>query len=332
MALTENIKHLVSINQKNFLEQCHHNYAWQLQHIPIYALYNNAIKKDKVINSCKDFIFLPISFFKTHAVYNQQVITPSNIGNYTCFESSGTTASVSSKHVLQSTELYTLSFINHFQQFFGSIAQYCILGLLPSYIQKGNSSLVYMVDHLIKESKHPLSDFYLYNYPNFINTLEILEMQKQKTIVFGVTFALLDVAEKYKIKASNTTIIETGGMKGRRKEITREELHNTLTESFEGATISSEYGMTELLSQAYRKENGRYYCPAWMKVLVRDINDPLDIKESGKGAINIIDLANIYSCSFIATDDIGEVYEDGGFTILGRLDNADTRGCSLLTI
>ena len=268
--------------------------------------------------------FLPISFFKSHEVVTTQ-FNPSFV-----FESSGTTTSINSKHFVKDLEDYKQSFNQAFQQFYGNANDWCIIGLLPSYLERNNSSLVMMVDDLIKQSNHPKSGFYLNDFHSLKNTLEQLEAAQQKTLLIGVTFALLDFAEQLPMQLKHTTIMETGGMKGRKKETTRTEVHQILQQAFDLPMIHSEYGMTELLSQAYAKQDGKFVCPPWMKVLVRDEDDPLLVKESGRGCLNIIDLANQFSCSFIATDDVGIVYEDGTFEVHGRLDNSDIRGCSLL--
>ncbi|UAY53680.1 acyl transferase [Ferruginibacter albus] len=282
------------------------------------------------ITSVEQIPFLPISFFKTHEV-TTTAFEPEAI-----FESSGTTQTINSKHFIKNNNLYKESFSHTFQLFYGKPDDYCILALLPSYLERNNSSLVVMADSLIKASKHPRSGFYLNELNELRTTLLDLERQHQKTILIGVTFALLDFAEKYSMPLSNTVIIETGGMKGRREELTRREVHTILKNSFGVSQIHSEYGMTELLSQAYALNNGIFNCPPWMKVLIRDEDDPLAIHSSTnkpfKGAVNIIDLANIYSCSFIATDDAGQLFPDNSFEILGRLDNSDIRGCSLLSL
>jgi hypothetical protein len=207
-----------------------------------------------------------------------------------------------------------------------------VLGLLPSYLERKNSSLVFMVDELIKQSNNEFSNFYLYEFEKLQQILALLEERQQKTLLIGVTFALLDFSDKFPELLKNAIIMETGGMKGRRKEMTREEVHEILCRNFQIERVHSEYGMTELLSQAYSKGKGRFFCPPWMKVLVRDEEDPLLIKECGRGVLNVIDLANIYSCSFIATDDVGTVYEDGSFEVHGRIDNSDIRGCSLMVM
>jgi hypothetical protein len=208
--------------------------------------------------------------------------------------------------------------------------QWCVLGLLPSYLERQHSSLVYMVDELVKQSAHPLSGFYLDEHQKLAETLQQLEKQGQKTLLIGVSFALLDFAAAFPAKLQHTVVMETGGMKGRRRELTRQEVHGLLQQGLGVKQVHSEYGMTELLSQAYSKGGGRFVCPPWMRVLVRDEEDPLNIKETGRGLLTIIDLANIYSCAFIATEDVGTVYEDGSFEVWGRLDNSDIRGCSLL--
>ena len=270
--------------------------------------------------------FLPISFFKTNTII-------SGNGQYDLFfESSGTTQSAKSRHYIKDMTVYIESFTKGFHLFYGDIKEWCIIGLLPSYLQQQHSSLVKMVDELIQQSAHPQSGFYLDEYEKLHSVLLQLEHQQQKTLLIGVTYALLDFAEQYPLQLSSTTIMETGGMKGRRKELTRQEVHDILKKQFQVQQIQSEYGMSELLSQAYSKADGRFYCPPWMKVLVRDEDDPLLVKETGKGALNIIDLANVNSCAFIATDDVGEVFEDGSFTVAGRLDGSDIRGCSLMVI
>ena len=271
-------------------------------------------------------VFLPISFFKTHQIITT-LFEPQQI-----FESSGTTQTLNSKHLVKDIDLYQQSFKKAFELFYGDIQEWCVIGLLPSYLERNNSSLVMMVDELIKLSGHADSGFYLYDHDRLKETLQGLESQQQKTLLIGVTFALLDFAESHPLNLEYTTIMETGGMKGRRKELTRFEVHEYLQERLGVKHIHSEYGMTELLSQAYSKGEGIFVCPPWMKVLVRDEEDPLRVSNSGRGVLNVIDLANIYSCSFIATDDVGRVYEDGSFEVYGRLDNSDIRGCSLLVV
>lgn len=285
----------------------------------------NGVNDSQLITS-ETVPYLPISFFKTHAVVST-TFTAEQI-----FESSGTTGTINSKHYVKDIAVYQQSFNTAFQQFYGNATNYCVIGLLPSYLERNNSSLVFMVNELIEQSKHPLSGFYLNEFDKLHAVLQQLEQQKHPTLLIGVTFGLLDFAEQYALPLNHTIIMETGGMKGRRRELTRQEVHTILQQRFSVDSIHSEYGMTELLSQAYSKGNGKFICPPWMKVVIRDEDDPLHIKTSGKGILNVIDLANVYSCSFIATDDIGVLYEDGSFEVQGRMDNSDIRGCSLLAL
>ncbi len=268
--------------------------------------------------------FLPISFFKTHE------ITTGHFMPEVIFQSSGTTQQNRSRHFIKDTAIYRKSFLTCFQQFYGDIKNYCVLALLPSY--SPGSSLVMMADELIRLSGHHCSGFYAGGEDKLYSILQQMEAAGQKTILLGVSFALLDFAEKFPITLKHTIVMETGGMKGRKKEITRQELHGVLKAKFGLEQIHSEYGMTELLSQAYAKKDGRFYCPPWMKVFVRSEYDPLDFAETGKGLLHIIDLANIHSCAFIATDDAGEVFDDGSFEVHGRQDASDIRGCSLLMV
>jgi hypothetical protein len=228
--------------------------------------------------------------------------------------------------------VYHQSFMTGFQQFYGKTGDYCIIALLPSYLERQHSSLVVMADALIKQSGHPDSGFYLYEHEKLFSLLTTLESRGQKCLLLGVTFALLDFAEKYTFPLQHTIVMETGGMKGRREEWTRQQVHEFLQECFQLTHIHSEYGMTELLSQAYSQGDNIFECPAWMKILLREEDDPLMVKTSGSGVINVIDLANIHSCSFIATDDAGKLYPDGQFEVLGRIDNSDIRGCSLMMV
>jgi phenylacetate-coenzyme A ligase PaaK-like adenylate-forming protein len=299
----------------------------QQKNNPVYRDYIHAIGVDPAsVDSFKKIPFLPISFFKSHQIRTGD-FTPALV-----FESSGTTQSTSSRHFIKDISLYHSSFRKSFERFYGSPANYCILGLLPSYLEKGNSSLVYMVNKLMEASGHPESGFYLDNFKELAGILLHLESNNQKTILFGVTYALLDFAAQYSLPLVQTTIIETGGMKGRKEEITREEVHQQLRKAFGKNEIHSEYGMTELLSQAYSKGHGVFQCPPWMKILIRDEEDPFSILTEGTGAINIIDLANVHSCCFIATDDAGRLKTDGNFEVMGRLDGSDLRGCSLMAL
>lgn len=292
------------------------------------ATYNefcNHLNIDPVmVKSIDQIPFLPIEFFKSHSVKT------GSFKEEQVFLSSGTTGMNQSKHFVKDVSLYELSYINAFRQFYGNVEDYCVLGLLPSYLEREGSSLIYMVDDLIRKSKNSESGFFLDNHKELIGILEKNIKNKQKTILFGVSFALLDLAEAHQIDLSNVVIMETGGMKGRRKELTRDELHGIYKESFNVSSIHSEYGMTELLSQAYSKGNGVFKTPNWMKILIRDVNDPFHFLGNNKtGGINVIDLANVNSCSFIATQDLGKSTKEG-FEVLGRFDNSDLRGCNLL--
>lgn len=300
-------------------------FRFQYHHNPIYQQYAKTVGRvGPGIKAIGEIPFLPVSIFKTQEVCTTR-FEPEAV-----FESSGTTQTINSRHLVKNLSLYRQSFMNAWQQFYGPVKDWCIIGLLPSYLERKNSSLVAMVDELVKQSGHAESGFYLYEHEKLAKVLQRLEGARQKTMLIGVTFALLDFAEKYPMPLSHTTIMETGGMKGRRKEMTRPEVHAVLQKAFHTKNIHSEYGMTELLSQAYSLGDGLFKSPAWMKILVRQEDDPFDVRTTGSGVINVIDLANIYSCSFIATDDIGKVFADGSFEVQGRTDNSDIRGCSLM--
>jgi phenylacetate-coenzyme A ligase PaaK-like adenylate-forming protein len=284
-------------------------------------------KHPSELKKVEDIPFLPIQFFKSHDIISSIKEVEAT------FTSSGTTGQKNSKHLITDLSLYQESFTKAFEGFYGKIEDYVVLALLPSYLERDGSSLIHMVNHMIKSSKSSKSGFYLNNLEALKNTLQSLELQKQKTLLIGVSFALLDFVEKYNMQLSNAIIMETGGMKGRRKELIRNELHSKLKAGFGVKKIHSEYGMTELLSQAYSKGNGVFETPPWMKVLTRDPEDALSIQEQGKtGGINIIDLTNINSCSFIATQDLGKVHANGSFEVLGRFDQSDIRGCNLMVI
>ncbi len=358
---------IFNVNEGNFIDLALEIFQFQYLHNPVYRTYVDTLRfNPNKINKLPDIPFLPIRFFKSH-----HVKTTDFEPGY-AFESSGTTQTGNSYHFVKDIELYRRSFTTAFELFYGPVDDWCIIGLLPSYLERkpvsqqgGNSSLVFMVDELIRESRHEQSGFYLHDHWTLHKTLKDLEERKQKTLLIGVTFALLDFATAYSFPLRHTIVMETGGMKGRREELVRDEVHEILKRKFQLEVIHSEYGMTELLSQAYSKGNGAFYCPPWMKVLVRDEEDPLTVQssefrlssESGvqslesrtdsrlptdnspftthhsqRGVINIIDLANIYSCAFIATDDAGKLYDDGSFEVIGRIDNSDIRGCSLMAI
>jgi len=297
----------------------------------VYRQYCDILKIDAgKIKHLRQIPFLPINFFKTHRVV-ATAFDPAMI-----FESSGTTQTINSKHYLKDISIYEQSFTDAFHLFYGDPSEWCIIALLPSYLERNNSSLVMMADKLITHSGHPLNGFYLNEWGKLHTTLLQLEKEGQKTLLIGVTFALLDFAGQYPMPLYYTTIMETGGMKGRREEMTRQQVHEILCNSFHLKNIHSEYGMTELLSQAYSAGNGVFNCPPWLKILLREEDDPFAIHIAGtnstSGAVNIIDLANLYSCAFIATEDAGKLHSDGSFEILGRLDNTDIRGCSLLSL
>lgn len=318
---------IFGINEKKFEGLSLEIFRFQYANNPIYRDYVDNIKVNPLfVNEIEQIPFLPIRLFKT------QEVKTTHFAPEIIFESSGTTGTANSRHFIKEVALYEESFMKGFQRCYGRAEGYCIIGLLPSYLERQHSSLVYMVDRLIKRSSHPDSGFYLDEFEKLEATLIALEQKGQKTILIGVTFALLDFAEKFSVKLNHTIIMETGGMKGRRAEIIRPELHHILQKAFGLDAIHSEYGMTELLSQAYSKSKGIYDPPPWMKALVRDEEDPLTVNKAGTGVLNIIDLANIYSCSFIATDDAGKIYPNGSFEVLGRVDGSDLRGCSLLTV
>lgn len=269
--------------------------------------------------------FLPIEFFKTHNICSSET-SPEAV-----FTSSGTTGTHTSKHFVSDLDIYEESFRRAFKLFYGDVANYAVLALLPSYLEREGSSLIYMVQDLIQQSKHPASGFYLHDLEALVKQLKILEAQQQKTLLIGVSFALLDLGEDHSLDLKHTIVMETGGMKGRRKELIRAELHERLKKGLGVENIHSEYGMTELLSQAYAVKNGIFECPPWMKIIIRDPEDALEIVSEGKsGGINVIDLANINSCSFIATQDLGKNLGGGKTEVLGRFDNSDIRGCNLM--
>ena len=301
-------------------------FRMQVANVPVYRDFvsNLGILPERV-KSIRDIPFLPVELFKEHRVIATDK-EPELI-----FQSSGTIGQVRSKHYVADKNLYDQSLLRGFKYFYGSPADYIILALLPSYLERNNASLVYMVKKLMDYSRHPGSGFFLHDYAELFRQLKDLRKSDRKVMLIGVSFALLDLAEHYSDDFSMHIFMETGGMKGRREEITREELHNRLMSAFNIFSVHSEYGMTELLSQAYSLKGGNFYCPPWMKILIRDSHDPFHYPETGAGGlINIIDLANIHSCSFIATSDIGKYHDDGSFEVLGRMDNTDIRGCNLL--
>jgi len=313
-----------SLNDGEFENLALELFHSQMENNPIYAPYASLILKGETPNNIYEIPFLPINFFK-----KEQVICKGR-GIEEIFISSGT-AGEQSKHLVSDVSIYKKSFLKSFELFYGNISEYCMLSLLPNYRERKGSSLIYMVDDLIKKSQHPKSGFYLNDYTKLAETISQLEKEGEKTILIGVSYALLDLAKQFPQKLEHTIIMETGGTKGKRKEIMKEELHEILKDAFSLNNIHSEYGMTELLSQSYSKGDGIFKSPPWKKIIIRDVNDPLTILENNKtGGINMIDLANIYSCPFIATQDLGKTYEDNSFSVLGRFTNADVRGCNLM--
>lgn len=315
-------------SQKEFSKMALKIFRYQYENNPVYNRFCDLIKRNPGnVKQIEAIPFLPIQFFKNHTIVSS-ANKPQQI-----FTSSGTTGIQTSKHWVTDISIYEKSYRNGFSEFYGNIEDYCILALLPSYLEREGSSLIYMVEDLIKMSNHPDSGFYLYNYNELIEKLEKLDNSGQNILLIGVTYALLDLIEQHLFQLKNTIIMETGGMKGKRKEIIREELHKTLCKGFGVSTIHSEYGMTELLSQAYSLCKGLFECPPWMQIFIRDTEDALTYLPTGKtGGINIIDLANINSCSFIATQDLGKKNPNHSFEVLGRFDNSDIRGCNLMIL
>jgi hypothetical protein len=307
-------------------------FAFQFREIPVYREFCSYLGKTQdTVHAVRDIPFLPIQFFKSH-----RVCAPDSHAEV-MFQSSGTTGEKSSNHFVSHLDVYRQSFIQGFSFFYGNPEQYCFLGLLPSYLERGNSSLVFMVDELIKKSVHPNSGFYLYDHEKLANLIAGNERSGQKTILIGVTYALLDFFQAHPQQLKHTIVMETGGMKGRRKEMVRAEVHQLLMKQTGLDCIHSEYGMTELLSQAYSSCNGIFRTAPWLKIILRSEDDPLETfsyqdlsSHARSGIINVIDLANMYSCSFIATEDLGRLYPDNSFEVLGRIDVSDMRGCNLL--
>ena len=322
-------QHIFSISsQKQFEKMALKVFRFQHEKNQVYREFCDFLKVEKAtIKSLQQIPFLPIQFFKSH-----EVISNLNPIQET-FTSSGTTGMITSKHLITDVSLYEESYRKAFSEFYGNIEDYTILALLPSYLERQGSSLIYMVKDLIELSNNPDSGFYLHNYDELISKLIELDLSGKNVILIGVTYALLDLIESQNFQLKNTIIMETGGMKGKRKEMIREELHQILCNGFGVSSIHSEYGMTELLSQAYSLGNGIFECPNWMNILIRDTEDALSYVPTGKtGGINVIDLANINSCSFIATQDLGKKKPNNSFEVLGRFDNSDIRGCNLMVI
>lgn len=315
-------------NQKQFEKIALKTFRYQYENNLVYQEFCDLLHTNvQKVKTLQQIPFLPIQFFKSHTVVSN------NEAPQAIFTSSGTTGMTTSQHLVTDVSLYEESYRRGFSQFYGNIENYVVLALLPSYLEREGSSLIYMVKDLIQLSNQPESGFYLNNHDELIEKLIELDSLGQNVILIGVTYALLDLIEKRKFQLQNTIIMETGGMKGKRKEMIREELHQQLCAGFGVASIHSEYGMTELLSQAYSLGEGIFECPSWMQILIRDTEDALSYITNGKtGGINVIDLANRNSCSFIATQDLGKKYANGTFEVLGRFDNSDIRGCNLMVV
>jgi phenylacetate-coenzyme A ligase PaaK-like adenylate-forming protein len=320
------INKVFTTKNENFAETVWEVFKFQAANVVPYKNYIQYLGiNPSGINQISQIPFLPISFFKSQNIIAQ------NLAPQQTFLSSSTTGKGQSKHHVADISIYETAFTQGFKLQYGNPSDYCILALLPSYLERTGSSLVYMANRLITKSKHPNSGFYLDEWDKLANVLQQNEEQGQKTLLLGVSFALLDFVALHPMQLKHTIVMETGGMKGRRKELTRFELHKILKEGFGVNEIHSEYGMTELFSQAYAKKEGRFVCPPWMKVYTRPADDPFGYTDFGKtGALNIIDLANIYSCSFIETEDLGRVYDDGSFEVLGRMDFSEVRGCNTM--
>lgn len=315
-------------NETDFQSACLEVFNYQFEHNKVYRSFCDLLYiHPSDVKTIEEIPFLPIQFFKTHQIVSQTEVIQQT------FTSSGTTGSATSKHHVTDITVYEDSFRKAFNIFYGDVEDYVVLALLPSYLERDGSSLIYMVDDLIKASKQPESGFYLNDLSKLIDLLITLESQNKKVLLVGVSFALLDLVELHQFTLKNTIIMETGGMKGRRKELVREELHHILKKGFGVESIHSEYGMTELLSQAYSLGAGLFQCPPWMRILIRDPEEPLRILPTGRtGGINVIDLANINSCAFIATQDLGKIHANKQFEIIGRFDQSDIRGCNLLVL
>jgi hypothetical protein len=317
-----------AINDNNFEEIALELFNYQYNNNDMYRLFVQALNiAPASVSSIQKIPFLPISFFRTH-----KIVTDTHTATPLVFESSGTTGEATSRHYVYDVRLYEEAMLNGFREFYGSPSGYAIIGLLPSYLERKTSSLVHMANVLMEKSGHPENGFYLDEFGKLYEVLQKLEAAKQPAILLGVTFALLDFAEAYPMPLNNTIVMETGGMKGRRTEWTRMQVHEYLQAQWGVKQVHAEYGMTELLSQAYAKKDGLFKCIPSMRVMVRDMNDPLDVSTKGTGCLNIIDLANVHSCAFIATDDIGTIHGNGVFEVLGRADYSALRGCNLMVI
>lgn len=316
-----------SINAESFNDIAFSVFRYQYEHNEIYRAFANAVNKTpNAVSQINEIPFLPVSFFKTHKVVTG-LWEPELV-----FESSRTTSDTPARHYVKSGEVYRESLLLGIEAFYGPPANYTFLALLPSYLERSNASLVHMVRELIEASGNADGGFYLNEWVELAEKIKVLQQVGQRIVLIGVTFALLDFATAHAIDMSKVIVMETGGMKGRKEEWTRQQVHDFLKQQWAVPNVHSEYGMTELLSQAYARSNGIFSNSPTMKVLIRDMNDPFDINEKGAGVLNIIDLANIHSCSFIATDDIGKIHDNGSFEVLGRSDNSALRGCNLMVL
>lgn len=318
-------KDIFHVKKSNFDELALNLFQYQASNNLIYKRYieNIGIQISNV-TKVQQIPFLPISFFKS------QEVKTGRWDNEGVFESSGTTGATPSRHFVRKVDFYLKNTVEIFENFYGKLEQYHFLALLPSYLERNNSSLVLMADHFIKRSNSDYSGFYLQDHERLIDTIGRIR-DGRKIMLLGVSFALLDLLERHQPDLSDVVVMETGGMKGRREEMIRAELHAVLKEGFKVGQIHSEYGMTELMSQAYSKQAGVFHCPPWMRIILRDVNDPFDLNtKRTSGGINIIDLANVDTCAFIETQDMGKILENNGFEVVGRFDNSDIRGCNLM--
>jgi len=321
-----NAEHIFTLTPESFTEVALQVFDYQYHNNEVYRDFAQLLcRTPQRVSSLEQIPFLPVSLFKTHQIQTG-AWNPEKI-----FRSSGTSGMQTSRHFVKDVALYEKSFTEGFRYFYGNPEDYCFLALLPSYLERGDSSLVYMLQKLMEQSRHPDSGFYLHDHHSLSEKLKDLEQKGAKTMLWGVSYALLDFSERYPLPLKNTIVVETGGMKGKRREMTRNELHEILRQGFDLQHIHSEYGMAELLSQAYSKGGGIFQAPLWMRIMTREPDDPLTPAKIGrKGGVNIIDLANIHSCSFIATQDLGTVFPDGTFEVSGRFDDSDLRGCNLM--
>lgn len=320
-------------NSEMFVELAVELFRYQSKANPVYKKYIQQLGvKPRQVADIKQIPFLPIEFFKTHKVVS------GNMPVTKTFISSGTTSVQKSRHYISDESLYKRLSVEGFEFFFGPLSEFCILALVPTVSDQPSSSLAYMINNFVKVGINFQSNFFFQNYSGLLEQLKLMSNSTKKNILFGVSYALIDFVQhnrkelkRLNLTEKNLIVMETGGMKGHKKEMIRTQLHKILCDTLGVTKISSEYGMTELLSQAYSKKDGIFNCPPWMKVLIRDINDPLSITTlNSSGGINVIDLGNIHSCAFIATQDLGKLYDNGSFEVLGRFDNSDIRGCNLL--